>query len=116
VCTAAEVDKIISNKIKPIEDSIKRIENSIEKMPCQDLLERVIRSEMKIEELDRSSEKFELEKNTEVYPRLRDCETDIATLTQQNKDQDGWSAKTWAILLMIINFIFGVGLYLLVRS
>ena len=123
MCTKAEVKEAIQEALKGVEANqknlfliINEVKGTFTDLPCQASVEKIIRAEMRIESLEKLAEKCEKEKNEEVYPRLRDCETGIATLTQQNKDQDGWSVKTWGILMMVVQSLIGIGIYLLVRS
>lgn len=108
MCTKKEVEDAVAAGVAPLITSMGYIETAISEMketlkhpPCQYHGDKITRLEMEFSALKESSEKFEEEKNKEIYPRLRAVETDIATLTQQNKGQDEWSAKTWVIIMAV---------------
>lgn len=115
MCTKAEVDEVITNRVKPIEASIARIEKHLDEMPCQALMERIIRLEINHENLEklRSTDKKDIDT---LYGMSRVSETEIATLKEQNKGQDNTSSKTWTFILMGINFIFMLAMYFLTRG
>ena len=66
--------------------------------------------------IEKRFDKFELEKDKEIYPRLRVVEDKVTTLIQQNKGQDAWSAKIWVFIMLGIQLVFGVALYFLTRG
>lgn len=112
MCTKAEVAEVVSSKLAPINvvltnltSLVTKIETVLSALPCGTNGEKLVELKYQYEALKESSEKFEKEKNEEFYPRLRDTETSIATLTEQNKGQDAWSAKVWAIILIVITVI-----------
>ena len=109
MCTKKEVEEAIAAGVAPLSISIGHIQGDIEEIkeaiknpPCQGHGDKITRLEMQFEALKESSEKYEEEKNKEIYPRLRDIETSIATLIQQNKGQDEWSSRTWAFIMIFV--------------
>ena len=120
MCTKKEVEDAISAGIGPlvtamgyIKDDITDIKESIRNPPCQDHGEKITRLQVQFAALKESSEKYEGEKNKELYPRLRDTETAIATLIQQNKGKADWSSKTWAFIMVVITVAFNALSYYL---
>ncbi len=53
------------------------------------------------------------EKDEEIYPRLRKVETNTARLQEQNKGQDAWSGKVWAMIMIFITVAFNALSWLL---
>ena len=116
MCTKEEVREVVEETEARIKETITEVKLVLSSLPCNAYAKKLIKLEVKHEALDKSSEKFEAEKNKEIYPRLRECEITIATLTQQNKDQDGWSTKTWGIIAGIFITVFGGLMWFLIRG
>lgn len=122
MCTKAEVEEAMSSKMKPLESEISHVKEAIaevkgflQKMPCQKLMERVLRVEINQENLEknRKQDKIDIDK---LYGMSRDAETGLATLTEQNVGQDKTSAKTWLFIMMGINFVFMIAMYFITRK
>ena len=119
MCTKAEVEDAISSKIKPLETEVSHIKgdivevkNLLQNMPCQKLMERVLRVEINQENLEklRTQDKADIDK---LYGMSRANETGVATLTEQNAGQDKISARTWAIILIVLSLIFNIAGYVM---
>ena len=87
MCTKKEVEDAISFGIAPlvtsmgyIETAIAEIKETLKHPPCQDHGDKITRLESEFKSLKESSDKFEVEKNEEIYPRLRAAETSIARM------------------------------------
>lgn len=115
MCTKADVAEIIGLKIEPIEKSIIRIEKRLDEMPCQDLMKQVIRVEIQIENLEKLRTEDKKDIDT-LYGMSRTFETDIATLKEQNKGQDAWSAKVWVFILLGIQTLAAIVTYFITRG
>lgn len=119
MCTKAEVEDAISSKMKPLEaevahvkEAITEVKDFLQKMPCQKLMERVLRVEINQENLEklRTQDKSDIDK---LYGMSRTNETGIATLTEQNAGQDKISVRTWAIILIVLSLVFNIAGYLM---
>jgi len=115
MCTKAEVGEIVTDKIAPIVSAVARIEKRLDEMPCQDLMEKVIRLIINHENIEklRSADKKDIDV---LYGMSRTAETEIATLKEQNKGQDAWSAKVWVFILIGIQSVCGVAIYFITRG
>lgn len=109
MCSKEEIEAAVSAKIGPVETAlvyigrdIKEIKISLQNPPCKEHGEKIAKLEAGFKSLKELSDKCEIEKNEEIYPRLRLAETDIATLKEQNKGQSEWSARTWALIMILV--------------
>lgn len=119
MCTKAEVKEVVEDALKPItisqkyvEKSMKEFRDSISMLPCGDLSKRVMKLEF--ENADQSKE---IENLNKVWPATRKLDkktsaldTRIATLEERSNNQKEWSTKTWALLILGINLLFGLAL------
>jgi len=115
MCTKAEVAEVVTDKIAPLIDSIARIEHQLESMPCQEIMRKNIRIEVNLENLQklRDADKIDIDK---LYKASRIAADTMATLKEQNKGQDAWSAKIWVFILLGIQALSGMIVYFVTRS
>jgi len=115
MCTKAEVAEAVTDKIAPLIDSIARIEHQLDSMPCQDIMRKSIRLEVNLENLQRlrDTDKIDIDK---LYKASRVAADTLATLKEQNKGQDAWSAKVWVFILLGIQTVIGISAYFITRA
>lgn len=111
-----ETIESLSIKFGLILDRLEEIKEGLGDLPCQDHESRIAKLEIQFVTIEKRFDKFELEKDKEIYPRLRVVEDKVTTLIQQNKGQDAWSAKIWVFIMLGIQLVFGVALYFLTRG
>ena len=114
MCTKAEVEEAIAANMKTVElevghikDAVEKIEKFLANMPCADLMERVLRVEIHQENIQKIREQDKKDIDL-LYGMTRDNATAIATLSEQNAGQDKISARTWAIILIVLSLIFNI--------
>lgn len=113
---APETIESLSIKFVLILERLEEIKEVLGNLPCQDHESRIAKLEIQFQMLDNQATKNEDDKNKEIYPRLRELETSMATVTEQNKGQDAWSGKIWALILMGINAVYIVVIYFITRG
>ena len=115
MCTKAEVKEVVVNEIAPIVEIISRIEKRLDEMPCQEIMRKNIRLEVTMENMEklRAADKVDIDK---LYKASREASDAIATLKEQNKGQDAWSAKIWVFILLAIQTVIGVAAYFITRG
>lgn len=102
MCTKKDIEEAVAAGISPlaialeyIKAEMSEIKESLKHPPCQGHGDKITRLEMEFSALKESSEKFEVEKNKEIYPRLRAAETSIARMMVM-----------WPIILIVIGALF----------
>ena len=115
MCSKEEVKAVVVAEVSPIVAIISRIEKRLDEMPCQTLLEKTIRLEIRYENLEK--QRVADKKDIDILYRMsRTAESEIATLKEQNKGQDNISAKMWLFIMSGINLVFMIAMYFLTRG
>lgn len=112
----AETLESLTIKFEMILDHLKDIKEYLNDLPCKDHDSDIQENKFEIKHLKAAVAELKKEKDEEIYPRLRKAENKVATLIQQNKGQDDWSAKVWVFILLAIQTIAGIAAYFLTRG
>ena len=83
-------------------DYLKEIKEHLSDLPCKDHDSKIAENKFALEYLKDAVAELKKEKDEEIYPRLRKVETNTARLQEQNKGQDAWSGKVWALIMLIV--------------
>ena len=122
MCTKEEVREVVKAEIAPLktlfqcmEMAIGEVKSSLINLPCNALSEKIIRMDVNLEATRREVGKLESDRD-QLFELHRENSKNIATLIEHNEGQDAFSAKTWTLILLGINFVYGIALYFLTRS
>lgn len=116
VSMGAETLESLTIKFEMILDHLKDIKEHLNDLPCKDHDSDIQENKFEIKHLKAAVVELKKEKDEEIYPRLRKAETKVATLIQQNKGQDEWSAKVWVFIMLGIMMIKEFAMYMLTRG
>jgi len=87
----------IGGAVKSVQESVVRIESKMDTLPCDDLLERIVKLEKDRDSFS-GSIKREVEHRDKLYGITRKQGGQIASLAQENRGQDKLSEKVWVLL------------------
>jgi hypothetical protein len=113
---APETLESLSIKFEMILEFLRRIEDHINDLPCKDHDGQIQENKFHIDRLREDYNEIKKELNEEIYSRLRKVENSTTRLQEQNKGQDAWSGKVWAIIMMGINSVILIAVYFMTRG